>query len=155
MTVAGHQSAWTPWYDLADWARSIPGLILMLSISFASIQSQFNWKVSMKENKFAAVALCSTSKIFKKSKTTLEDFLLAERKTGVAGRQILLTDASAGTGRSFQNCKHWDLLDTQNYDINGNFQLPKSEYSIYSSRLICKIQCGGCEKMYLFFEHKI
>jgi hypothetical protein len=37
---------------------------------------------------------------------TLEDFLLAERKTGVAGRQILLTDASAGTGRSFQNCKH-------------------------------------------------
>jgi hypothetical protein len=47
------------------------------------------------------------SKIFQKTKTTLEDFLPVERKTGDAGRQILLTDASADTERNYQNCKTW------------------------------------------------
>jgi hypothetical protein len=90
----------------------------------------------MKYKISAAVSLCPLSKIFQKTKTTLEDFLLVERRTGDAGRQILLTDASAGTGRNSQNCKYRDLLDIQNFDINGNFQLTKSGYSIYSSRLI-------------------
>ncbi len=58
---------------------------------------------SMKYEKSATISLCPLSKIFLKTKTTLEEVLLAERKTGDAGRQILLTDASAGTGRNFQN----------------------------------------------------
>jgi hypothetical protein len=57
----------------------------------------------MKDQKFAAVVLCFPPKIFQKTKTTFEHYLLVERKTGDAGRQILLTDVSAGTGRNFQN----------------------------------------------------
>jgi hypothetical protein len=61
----------------------------------------------MQDEKSSAGSFCPLSRIFKKTKTTFEDFLLAEQKTGDAGRQILLTDVSAGTGRNFQNCKTW------------------------------------------------
>jgi hypothetical protein len=51
-----------------------------------------------------------------------------------------------------RTAKHGDLLDTQNFDITGIFPLTKSGYLKYiSSRLIIKIQCGGCENIYIYF----
>jgi hypothetical protein len=50
-----------------------------------------------------------------------------------------------------RTAKHGDLLDTENFDIIGNLPLTKSGYLKYiSSRKICKIQCGGCQNIFIF-----